>query len=164
MRHGKAEKDSPSGHDIDRPLTSRGERDVPAIARWLVEHDYRPELIVSSPAARARQTASLAAAEMRYPEAGVELMKDVYNASQGGLLSVLAKCAPGKTPVMLVGHNPGMEELAIYLSGGEGLPEDDNGMPTSAVTVLELPDSWSKLKRGSGKVIAHMRPRWLTDK
>lgn len=163
MRHGKAEKEATSGKDFDRPLTSRGERDVPAMARWLAANDYLPQFIVSSPAARAKQTALLAARELRYPEADIEWEAGIYNASQRALLAALAKCAPGEMPVMLVGHNPGMEGLAFYLSAGAGLSEEDDGMPTSAVVILELPDSWSKLKRGSGTVIAHMRPRWLKD-
>ncbi len=112
---------------------------------------------------RAKQTAVLAACELRYQKNDIEWKADVYNASQSKLLSVLAECVPDKTPVMLVGHNPGMEELAFYLSGGAGLPDEDKGMPTSAVVILELPKSWAKLRRGGGKVVAHMRPRGLTD-
>lgn len=163
MRHGKSDRDSGVKTDFDRPLNPRGERDVPAMARWLAAQGHLPQLVISSPALRARQTALLAAAGMHYPEAAIEWQPAMYDAAHDRLLSVLAECAPGKTPVMLVGHNPGMEELALYLSGGAGLPDEDKGMPTAAVVILELPKSWAHLKRGSGKMIAHMRPRWLAD-
>jgi phosphohistidine phosphatase len=163
MRHGKSAWEAGVDSDYDRSLAPRGERDVPRMARWLRERVKGPYHIVSSPALRARRTANLLAKELGVDPDEINWQRDVYEATVQELLATLAATVSTNETTVLVGHNPGMEELATYLADPGGLPDEPKLMPTSGVICLDLPAGWTGLRPGQCRVIAHMRPRWFKE-
>jgi phosphohistidine phosphatase len=135
VRHAKS--DWPRGvADDERPLADRGRRDAPAIGRWLAGHMGRVDLVVCSPATRARQTWQLASAELE-PKPPVREDHRVYGAGPARLLSVLAELPDEVSSVVLVGHNPGLADLVELICG------ETRELKTSAVAVLRWPGSWA---------------------
>lgn len=111
IRHGKSGWDSPWLSDHDRPLGERGIADVPHMARRLQERGSIPDLIVSSTALRATDTARLTAAVFGYPESHIVYEKSLYHASPEHLLTVIRSQSEAVQTLILVGHNPGLTEL-----------------------------------------------------
>ncbi|GAA1678713.1 SixA phosphatase family protein [Microbacterium lacus] len=133
VRHAKSDWGDPSLDDHDRPLNDRGLRDAPRMARALAETGFRPDVIRSSTALRARTTAEAFAAQF---DVGVDLVPELYGAPAGTLLAVAA--ATRAERAMIVAHDPGMTVLAERLSGG-GIAH----MPTCAVaTFTWAEDDW----------------------
>lgn len=160
LRHAKS--DWPIGvPDHDRPLGRRGRRDAVAAGQWVSEHVGAPDLAVVSTARRTRETWELAAAELgRGPD--VRLDDRVYEATVRDLLEVLAEVPKDTTCVLLVGHNPGVQELVLALTG----PADDEGRllaetkyPTSGLAVLEVECKWPDLAPGRARLTDFVVPR-----
>lgn len=138
LRHGKAEADAPSGRDFDRALTSRGRRDALIVAEALDRAGVRPDLVLVSPAARAAQTWE-AMAEV-FPRARVEETPELYEISPDAILQLARDEADGAATVMVVGHNPGLGQLAAWLAQaapqGPGRARIAEGFPTAAAAVI----------------------------
>ena len=112
LRHGKSSWDNPGLADHDRPLNSRGKRDAPAMGKLLHTRGFRPQLIISSTANRARTTAALVAAELGIDTNQIRETEALYLASPAEMLAVADQLAGDKRDILLVGHNPGMTSLA----------------------------------------------------
>ena len=136
LRHAKSDW-SGGEPDHERPLAARGRRQAPEAGRWLAEHVAEIDLAVVSPAERARTTWSLAAAELTVTPP-VRLDERVYGASSGSLLRVVRDLPDAVRTVVLVGHNPGLEDLASTLAG------QWVSMPTSALAVLDVDGAWAE--------------------
>jgi phosphohistidine phosphatase len=139
FRHGKAERDSVSGVDFDRPLAPRGRRDAAAVAEILAGLGLVPRLVLVSPAARTRQTWE--AAEPFFPNAEARYEPGLYNAEAGGVRQVVERHAQSRGAVMVIGHNPGLQDLAVALLREGGSPPEliaqaERGFPTSAAAVF----------------------------
>lgn len=130
MRHAKSSWDDAGLDDHDRPLNKRGLRDAPRMGRLLVANGLVPERIITSSAQRARRTAELVAVECGSPEVTVD--ERLYMADQDDWLTVLTTLPPG-SPLLLIGHNPGLEELVSMISG------DYVSMPTAAIARIHCP-------------------------
>jgi phosphohistidine phosphatase len=139
LRHGKAEADAPSGQDFDRALTGRGRRDVALIARLLAETGHAPDLVLASPAVRARETWETAAPF--FPNAQVEWAPMLYNIDPQGILNLVQDQT--RQAVMVVGHNPGLGELAAFLARDAGRA-DLQGFPTSAAAIVDFAPGGSR--------------------
>ena len=150
LRHAKSDWSTGRG-DRDRPLSGRGRRQAPEAGRWLAEHGPVPDQVVVSPAVRARRTWDLVAAELPGP-LPTRVDERVYDASPDELLAVLADLPRSARTALLVGHNPGLEELVEHLVG------EHVRLPTSALAVVDVPESWSGLGQGSGTLRASGRP------
>ena len=150
LRHGKSDW---SGGEPDhlRPLARRGRRQVPVAGRWLADNVGVIDLVVISPAERARETWRLAAAELAVPPP-VREDDRVYGGSASSLLGVVRELPEELATVVLVGHNPGLEDLVASLTGR------DVPMPTSALAVIDLSGSWSTAADGSAELRAQGRP------
>ena len=150
LRHGKSDW---SGGEPDhlRPLARRGRRQVPDAGRWLADNIDVIDLAVVSPAERTRETWRLAAAELAVPPP-VREDDRVYAGSARSLLGVLQELPDEVGTVVLVGHNPGVEDLVASLT------DRDVSMPTSALAVIELPGPWSTAGDRTGELRAHGRP------
>lgn len=150
LRHAKSDwsGDEP---DIARPLAKRGRRQAPDAGRWLAAHADRIDLAVVSPASRARSTWDLVAAELdvRPP---TRIDDRVYAASGRELLAVVRELPDDVETVVLVGHNPGLEDLVSLLTG-EWPP-----MPTSALALITVSGSWSTAGDHSAVLRASGRP------
>jgi phosphohistidine phosphatase len=133
LRHGKAEHDAPSGHDFDRALTGRGRRDVALVARHLAESGHEPDLVLASPAVRAKETWDAAAPF--FPHARVEWARMLYHIDPEGILNLALDQAP--RVVMVVGHNPGLGELAAFLARDAGR-DAPGGFPTGAAAIVDF--------------------------
>ncbi len=133
LRHGKAEAEAPRGQDFDRALTGRGRSDVALVAHQLADAGHAPDLVLASPAARAKETWEAAAPF--FPGAQVEWSPALYHIDPQGILD-LAMAQTART-VMVVGHNPGLGELAAYLARQVG-PLDFPGFPTGAAAIIEF--------------------------
>ena len=146
LRHAKS--DWPDVPDQERPLAKRGRRDAPRVGRWLRRHGYRPEVVICSVARRTRQTWELVAPELG-GSPSVTFEPRAYAASAPTLL-YLARELPGTCrAAMLIGHNPGIAELASYLAeppDADGAPSSPGlRFPTAAVAVFEFAGGWADL-------------------
>ena len=159
LRHGKSDW-STGEDDFDRPLKKRGRNASIQVGKWLKTHDQVPDFIIASSAKRAMQTAELAADAMGIRKKNIFSRKHIYLAKPEDLLYVLEDCPEQAQRVMLVGHNPGLEELLYYLVNGRlTIPEDGKIMPTATLAILQMPDNWSKLESGSAELEFLVRPR-----
>jgi phosphohistidine phosphatase len=146
LRHAKTQPDAPHG-DWARELKKRGHRDATAIAAHLRSDIGTPDAIVSSDAKRARQTAEIVAAEIGF-DRPLAIEPRIYTAEVDTLLDVVRQLPDDADTVILVGHNPGFEELAALLSNRD---VDDVRLPTAAVAHLEFDvPRWSNVQPGSG--------------
>ena len=150
LRHGKSDW---SGGEPDhlRPLARRGRRQVRVAGRWLADNVGVIDLAVVSPAKRTRETWRLVAAELPVPPP-VREDDRLYGGSARLLLAVVRELPRELATVVLVGHNPGLEDLVASLTG-RTVP-----MPTSALAVIDIPGSWSAASEGSAELRAHGRP------
>ena len=152
LRHAHAEPGQPGIEDIDRPLSLQGQAEAEAAGRWLKEHGYVPDRVVRSPARRARETCEKALAELGY----VEQLEDarIYDATPGRLMQV-AEDHRETGRVLLIGHNPGFEQLVALLSSGQS--GDFRGMPAGGIAVLSMPAD-AALEPGVAKLAAFWWP------
>lgn len=148
LRHAKTESSHPGG-DHNRALTARGKRDAAASAESLVEQGLSPDLILSSTAVRAVQTAEIAAEAF---QAAPRLLQDhdIYLASAETILEVVHILDPGVDVVVLVGHNPGLLDfINLLIDEGSGR----ESLPTSAYAVVESDGArWEDISPGSARV------------
>jgi phosphohistidine phosphatase len=171
LRHAKSSWDEPTLDDYDRPLAKRGKKAAPEIGAALAAMGLRPDLVLCSGAARARATLDLVLAKLGAPVPEVVYDDELYMADPEALLARLQRVGPGaagETPrhVMLVGHNPGLEELALLLVGS-GAADDTARMaakfPTAAVAVVGFnAESWEAIEPGSGRLEHFLTPKQLT--
>lgn len=163
LRHGKSDWGT-GVVDFERPLKRKGKRGAQRIGAWLWQNDLRPELVISSPAVRAISTAHKCCKSMGMSTRFVREDQRIYEASLGELLAVLADSPGRHSRVMLVGHNPGLEELLLYLAGAE-IPIADDGklLPTSSLARLTMPEEWSLLHSGCASLERIIRPRALPE-
>ena len=160
LRHAKSDWTSAAASDFDRPLAKRGKKDAPRVGEWLYREGLVPDMVISSSAERARQTAVKVCKSMDFKKKKIQWDGKVYAAGVADLLKVLARCSPGERTVMLVGHNPGLEDLVCYLAADEvEEPSDGKLLPTAAVARLEMPDDWSTLEAGCAQLVSVTRPR-----
>jgi phosphohistidine phosphatase len=150
LRHAKSDW---SGHeaDVDRPLAARGRRQAPEAGRWLAATLHPLDLAVVSPAARARSTWDLASAELD-PPPRMRVDDRVYAASADELLEVVRDLPEGTASVVLVGHNPGLEDLVGLLTG------EWVRMPTSGLAVIGITGTWSAVEISPCTLLAAGRP------
>lgn len=159
LRHAKsAWTDVP---DQDRPLAKRGRRDAPVIGRWLRDHGYLPDVVVCSAARRARQTWKLVAAELG-GSPSVTFEPRAYAASALTLLYLVRELPGTYRAALLIGHNPGLADLAASLAeppaGDDAPPSPWMKFPTAAVAVLEFPGNWPDLAPGQARLLDFVTP------
>jgi phosphohistidine phosphatase len=168
LRHSKTENDAPSGRDRDRRLDDRGRRDAAEIGGWIGRHPPFPGSVLVSPAVRAHQTWEIAWQAMKalVPGPQVELVPELYGADPSQLLETIrdASAADPKT-LMLVGHNPGMHELALALTGSgdaAGRKALADNLPTSGLAIFDFGiDDWADVAFRRGRLVRFMSPKLL---
>ncbi len=163
LRHAKSSWDDPGLADFDRPLAPRGRRAGATIAGHLRERAIRPELVLCSPAVRARQTLELVAAGFGPgPEVVVEFEPSLYGASAEELLAALREVGGDVGSVMLVAHQPGIGDLALLLAApgaGAELERLRAKFPTAALATFAVPGAWSRLAAGSARLEGFVKPK-----
>jgi len=165
MRHGKSDWSSPGQADFDRPLAKKGVKAVPKMAAWLRDHDFLPDRILSSPALRARQTTERLAAAIGFDAGAISWDERIYNASLAELLEVVGAIGGEGGCVLLVGHNPGFDDLLEHLSASPPPRNDeDKLLTTAALAVLDYGDAEFSTDAGSGTLLHLVRPGELKDR
>lgn len=150
LRHAKSDW-SGGGSDFDRPLNERGLGQAPEVGRWLGRNVDAIDLAVVSPANRARTTWALASAELS-PAPPTRFDDELYGAFAGQLLEIIRTLPDDATTVILVCHNPGVEELVELLTG------QSLSMSTAALAVLGIDGTWSTVEPGSADLRVFGRP------
>jgi len=162
MRHAKSDWQHELLSDFDRPLNERGLRDAPRMARWMASEKIKPVLLICSPALRARQTAAEIIDQLQIREDSVVFDKRMYLANVETLITILREIDDNIQSVLLIGHNPGLENLAVNLCSEE-LPLDSDGslMTTANIVQIQLNSAWKNTETGTNKFIRLMRPKLL---
>ena len=158
LRHGKAEK-CKQGNGFDRPISDPGKRGAQRVATWIWRNDLMPDYVITSPAARALETARKACKAMGMGPQGIVEDQRIYQATISELLQVLGDIPKSARRVLLVGHNPGLRKLLSYVDG-----EKDERLPKTALARLQLPDDWQELAPGCGRSLNQIRPRELPQR
>jgi len=161
LRHAKSSWDDAGLADHDRPLAPRGIRAATRMAEHLRDEDVRPDLVLCSSAVRARQT--LDHVRPALGDALVKIEPRIYEASAGDILELLRGLAEPIRSVMVVGHNPGLQDLAAHLAaGGSRLDELTEKYPTGALaTLVFAADSWASVGAHQAELSGYAVPREL---
>jgi phosphohistidine phosphatase len=146
LRHAKS--DWPDLPDRERPLAKRGRRDAPVVGRWLREHGYVPDTVVCSDAERTRQTWELVAKKL-HASPSVTFEPRAYGASEMTLLYLARELPDRCRAALIIGHNPGISDLAASLDADESHLR----FPTAAVAVLEFDGDWPDLAPGHTRLL-----------
>ncbi|WP_018698842.1 SixA phosphatase family protein [Amorphus coralli] len=164
LRHAKSSWDDPTQADFDRPLNRRGRRVAPIMARYMAAHDLVPDRILCSTAQRTRETLAALLPEVRGP-LDIRLIDEIYEASETAIIDAIRRLGGDARTVLVIGHNPGMEECAETLVGstGDGLAEAfATEFPTATVAVIDFEiDAWEALAPDGGHLSAFVRPKDL---
>ena len=166
LRHAKSDRSSPGALDRDRPLEARGEAAAPRVGAYMARHGLVPDRVICSPARRTRDTWNLlATAFSRRPAVTVE--DRVYDATAATLLDVLRKTEDTVHCLLIIRHNPGLQDLAALLiaSGDvEARERLHEKFPTTGLAVIDFAyDDWQKLHRQAGRLDRFVTPRSLAD-
>jgi phosphohistidine phosphatase len=162
LRHAKSSWDDPTLADHDRPLAPRGRRAARVLAGHLQREGVAPELVLCSSSRRTRQTLKRIKAALR-DKADVQIESELYAASAAELLEVLHEVPDEVKSVMLIGHNPGIQDLAMSLaSAGSEIPRLRSKFPTAALATLELNGTWRELAPGSAELVSLVKPKELS--
>src|SRR3981081_3243295 len=168
LRHAKTETDAPRGGHQDRRLDARGRTDAAEIGGWIGRHPPFPDLVLVSPAIRAHQTWEIVwdAMKKARPQPHVELLPGTYGVGPPQLLQPIhAASSADPQRLMLVGHNPGMHELALALTGSgdaAGRKALADNLPASGRAVVDLAgDEWADVAFRRGRVVLFVSPKLL---
>ena len=160
LRHAKSSHDDSSLDDFDRPLARRGLKDSPRMGKFAKNSGYVPDFIVSSPAKRARQTTELFADASGIQNSQIDWNEDFYYGSSFDYLKEVQQSDEEIDSIMLVGHNPKMEETLSLLCGDRR--SYIARMPTAALVCIEHPAvQWKQVKEGTARIKWMMIPKLL---
>ncbi len=153
LRHAKSSWENPEWSDFDRPLNERGLKTAPLMGKIIFDNHFQPEIIVSSPAERAKQTAILIKENARI-EGEIEFDRRIYEATPLQLFQTISETSEDKKSMMLVGHNPGLENLIKVLTG------EIQAMPTAALAAINLNiNNWNEISAECGELQTLLRPK-----
>jgi phosphohistidine phosphatase len=160
LRHAKSSWADPTLPDRERPLAPRGRRDAKRIAKHLVRIGLEPELVLCSSAARTRETLELVRPALKTSRVLFE--DELYAATSDGLLARIRLVPDPVESVMLIGHNPSLQQLALVLaSAGDELTRLEKKFPTGALATIVLTKSWGELAPADALLMAYVVPKQL---
>jgi len=163
MRHAKSDWHSAAQSDFERPLNTRGGKDAVRMGQWLEAQGLQPHLLLASPAQRARQTVLAVVDILGVKEDEVVFRKDLYLAGRSTLVNVLHAVPGNAESVLLVAHNPGLDELVEWLAlEPPHLSDSGKLMTTAAIAMFTLSSEWASLNPGSASLQKLVRPRELS--
>ena len=166
LRHAKSSWADPGASDHDRPLNRRGQEAAPKIGTYLNRHRLIPDCVLCSTARRARETWDLVSAEI--PAAPpASYVERLYNAAGRAIVDVVRRAPPDATALLLVGHNPGIQDAATLLIAAGDLDDRERlreKLPTGALVVIDFAiTQWSKLHPHAGRLERFVVPRMLEE-
>lgn len=154
IRHAKSDLSQGTDSDFDRTLNARGKKAAPIIGLRMNKANIQPDLLICSPAQRAKTTAELLADELEYKQTDIIYETDIYEASINTLINLIARF-PAYEHIALIGHNPGLSDLAEWLC-----PEQSDWLPTCAVLSLELAiTDWAAINKHCASVVHYDYPK-----
>ncbi|PKP09147.1 MAG: hypothetical protein CVU09_12485 [Bacteroidetes bacterium HGW-Bacteroidetes-4] len=159
MRHAKSSWKEPLPEDRDRPILKKGIKRTKRTALFIKEKGLIPELILSSPAVRAWQTAELLIEEL-VTNLKIKQVDAMYPGSSAALLKTIWQVNNKYSRLMIIGHNPGLSDLACYLLGNQ----EASWIPTSGLVVISFVNGrWQETKPGEGVMLHYIQPKALPD-
>jgi phosphohistidine phosphatase len=162
LRHAKADRSQPGEPDRERVLAARGRTDAPKLGAYLQRHGLIPDLAAVSPSERTRETWARAAAELKSPPPA-RFDERLYEASPEAILKVIKETPPEIQTLLVVGHNPGLQELAVMLVASGAVDARQRlkeQFPTSALAVIDFAvEDWSRLHPQAGRLEHFVTPR-----
>ncbi|HQQ82566.1 MAG TPA: histidine phosphatase family protein [Cyclobacteriaceae bacterium] len=148
VRHAKSSWDNPDLDDFDRPLNERGLRDAPRMGERLNQRDINPDIILSSEAVRALETARVLAQRLQHAERKIVTDSKLYHADEETLLHYVQRIPNEHRTAMLVGHNPGLTEFAALL-----VDDFEEDIPTCGIVAITFQvDAWKKVLPQTGRL------------
>jgi len=164
LRHSKAERSEPGTKDISRVLIDRGRKDAARIGAYMAAHALVPDRVILSPAARTQETWKYAATAFR-PAPAAMSSERIYDATPHCILSVIKDTPPSAHTLLVVGHNPGLHDLALMLVAAGDIDAREllrEKLPTSGLVIIDFAfDNWSKLHPQSGRLERFVSPKSL---
>ena len=155
LRHAKSSWNNPRLDDRERPLNRRGLRDAPLVGKFMAGLANLPELILSSPAHRAYETAKIVAAELDHDLAAIRIHDAIYEAHPADLLKIIRGIPPTVSSALLVGHNPGITSITNILAGSE-----IEKIPTCGFCLLRFEaETWPEISAQSGQLLNFEYPK-----
>jgi len=164
LRHAKAERSRAGEGDHERPLAARGRDDAPKLGAYLVRHAFMPNLVVVSTSARTRETWELAATAFEdLPQ--VKFDERIYEAGPQAILKVIQEIGSEIGTLLVIGHNPGLQELAALLvavGDSDALRRLKEEFPTAALAVINfMVEDWNRVHQRAGRLEHFVTPRTL---
>jgi phosphohistidine phosphatase len=164
LRHAKSDWSEPGASDHERPLNRRGQEAAPRIGAYLHRHRLIPDSVLCSTARRTRETWDLVAAEIKGAPPAT-FVERLYEATPRTILDMLRHAEPGGKSLLVVGHNPGLHDLATQLIAAGDLDDRERlheKLPTGGLVVIDFAVAdWSKLHARSGRLERFVVPRTL---
>jgi phosphohistidine phosphatase len=160
VRHAKSSWDNPGLADHERPILEKGKKRTKYIIDYLIEHNIKPDLIISSHAIRARQTATIIGTAVNYPESEIQISTSVYHGDVDSLMDHFYDLSDDVDSLMMVGHNPTFTTFANYF-----LDKKIDWLPTSSIVCIEFDtDKWENVVNAQKKAKFVITPRLLKEK
>ncbi|QYO65857.1 SixA phosphatase family protein [Leptolyngbya sp. 7M] len=157
LRHAKSSWEDAALSDFDRPLNERGLNTAPFMGEQMAARRFAPDLIISSPANRAAQTAKLVKESGGF-NADLQYSDKIYEANPFTIRNVVSEVTSAVDSLLLVGHNPGLEGTIALLTGAQ------ERMPTAALAVIELDiNDWAEINTVEGRLLEIIRPKELMN-
>jgi phosphohistidine phosphatase len=164
LRHAKTEPSEPGREDRARVLVERGRRDAARIGAYVKSHALVPDRVVISPAARTQETWKITAAAFR-PAPGAASTDQLYDAAPHAIFAVIKDAPTTAHTLMVVGHNPGLHEVALMLIASGDIDTRERlreKLPTAGLVIIDFAfDDWSKLHPQSGRLERFVSPKSL---
>lgn len=164
LRHAKSDRGARDIPDLARPLNPRGKEAAAQVGVYLAKHDLTPDETICSTAQRTCETWEIVAKALSKPPPAT-FDKRLYDADAAGILALLREVNPATHTVLVVGHNPGMQELANALIAAGDVEQRANlhqKLPTGAFVAIDFPiDTWALLQAHSGRLDRFVTPRSL---
>ncbi len=164
FRHGKAERAIPGAPNRDRALIDRGRKDAAKIGAYIASHHLIPDRVVMSPSVRTMETWKACASAFKQ-EPGAKSVEKLYNATQHDILAVIKDTPASAHTLMVIGHNPGLHELALMLIAAGDVEARERlreKLPTSGLVIVDFAfDDWNRLHPQSGRLERFVSPKSL---
>ena len=161
MRHAKSDWSGPQTSDFERPINGRGRRNAVRVGQWMSDNDYIPQRIISSPAARAKETIELVTAQItKFNHEDLIYQDELYLAGFTQLIEIINTYQNDVQSLMLIGHNPGIENLVNYLCSQSG--NLDTAVTTANLFIFEYADNSFNPATDSCALIEAIKPRELS--
>ena len=163
LRHAKSSSDDPDLDDFDRPLNARGLKTAPLMGQALRDLGVAPGVILCSPARRTRDTLELARLKFAGSEPDIRYDRALYLTTGTALLAAVRQCKSPANTLLVVGHNPGLHDLALMLAGSgnrDACARLDEKFPTGALAVFTFPHkTWRDIAPKAGQLAAFITPK-----